>query len=115
FASIRRDEQRSWKSGARRDVYVVPALEGPWFVAGRGRFALSTWPLWQRIVGPLSPRADHLRAAMQLISIIEAGSRKADVARICDLLAEYARTVPGALVDAWNTGRELELERVRSA
>src|SRR5207249_2648237 len=97
LASIRRDELRSWSLGPKRATYMVPALEGPWFVAGRGRFALSHWPLWQRIVGPLSPRADHLRASLQLISILEASSRKTDAARrIRDVLAEYARSVPGA-------------------
>ena len=29
IASIRRDEQRSWTSGSKRETYLVPALEAP--------------------------------------------------------------------------------------
>jgi hypothetical protein len=64
----------------------------------------------------LSPRADHLRSCLQLISQIEGTGRKAEMgARTRNLLAQYARSVPGALVDAWNSGQEVELKRVRTA
>lgn len=116
LASIRRDECRSWMSGSKRDTYLVPALEGPWFVAGRGRFALSHWPLWIRIVGPLSPRADHLRACLQVIDRIGgAGGKSAIVLRMRELLVQYARTVPGALEEAWSSARDLDIPRVRTA
>lgn len=116
IASIRRDEHRSWISGSRRDTYLVPALEGPWLVAGRGRFSLSHWPLWQRIIGPLSPRTDHLKVCLQLVGQIESVGRKTDAwARMRTLLAEYARSVPGALEDAWSTGPDLDTARVRAA
>lgn len=120
LASIRRDEYRSWASGSKRNTFLVPALEGPWFVAGRGRFALSHWPLWQRIIGPLTARADHLRVCVMLTGLIE--SQPADAKgqpdrgkRLGVLLAQYARSVPGALEDAWARVHELNLERVRSA
>lgn len=116
LASVRRDEFRSWRSGSSRDTYIVPALEGPWFVAGRGRLALSHWSLPRRILGPLSPRADHLRTCMQIADRIvseEAGG--ALCARMRDLLAEYSRSVPGALLDTWNTGADLDIPRVRAA
>jgi len=116
IASIRRDERRSWNTGARRDTYLVPALEGPWFVAARGRFALSHWPLWQRIVGPLSPRADHLRVCRHLVDHIESvGQGTAEADRLGGLLAEYARSVPGALESAPGTELKLDLARVREA
>jgi hypothetical protein len=116
LASIRRDEYRSWKSGSQRDTYLVPALEGPWFVAGRGRFALSHWPLWQRIVGPLSPRADHLRSCLPMVAHIETADANTEMAsRMRNLLVQYARSVPGALSDAWNSGPELDIPRVRAA
>jgi len=116
LASIRRDEYRSWTSGSKRDTYLVPALEGPWFVAGRGRLALSHWPLWQRIVGPLSPRADHLRSCVQLVGQIESVGRKAEMGmRMRNLLAQYARSVPGAFEDAWTSGQDLDISRVRAA
>lgn len=116
IASIRRDERRSWNTGARRETYLVPALEGPWFVAGRGRFALSHWPLWQRIVGPLSPRVDHLRVCRYLVDQIKSlGQGTSEADRLGGLLAEYARSVPGALPSALGTESKLDLARVRAA
>jgi hypothetical protein len=116
LASIRRDEYRSWASGSKRDTYLVPGLEGPWFVAGRGRLALSHWPLWQRIIGPLSPRADHLRLCLQLVGQIESMGGKTEVGmRMRNLLAEYARSIPGALQEAWSSGSEVDMSRVRAA
>jgi hypothetical protein len=42
MASLRRDEQRSWRSGRSvRAVYIVPALEGHRFLPLRGNVALS--------------------------------------------------------------------------
>lgn len=116
IASIRRDEHRSWTSGSRRDTYLVPALEGPWFVAGRGRFALSHWPLWQRIIGPLSPRVDHLKVCLHLVDQVESVARETDAAaRVGKLLIEYARTVPCALDNAWDSGADVNTGRVREA
>jgi hypothetical protein len=116
LASIRRDEYRSWASGSKRDTYLVPGLEGLWFVAGRGLLALSHWPLWQRIIGPLSPRADHLRLSLQLVGQIENIRGDAEVrVRMLNLLAEYARSVPGALQEAWVSGPEVDVSRVRAA
>jgi hypothetical protein len=116
LASVRRDEYRSWISGSKRDTYLVPGLEGPWFVAGRGRLALSHWPLWQRLVGPLSPRADHLQLCLLLVGQIESVGRKAEMGmRMRNLLAQYASSVPGALEDAWASGQDLDVSRVRAA
>jgi len=116
LASIRRDEYRSWTSGSQRDTYLVPALEGLWFLAGRGRLALSHWPLWQRIVGPLSPRADYLRSCLQLVNRIKSVGHDVDAGlRMRTLLAQYARTVPGALQDSWTSGQDLDIPRVAAA
>jgi hypothetical protein len=116
LASLRRDEYRSWLSGSKRDTYLVPALEGPWFVAGRGRLALSHWPLWQRIVAPLSPRVDHLRLCLQLVDQIESADPNVEmVTRMRNLLAEYVRSVSGALGDTWASGNDLKTARVRAA
>lgn len=116
LASIRRDEYRSWASGSKRDTYLVPGLEGPWFVAGRGRLALSHWPLWQRIIGPLSPRADHLRSCLQLVGQIESMGSEAEAAmRMRNLLVEYARSVAGAFQEAWSPGNEADVSRVQAA
>jgi hypothetical protein len=116
LASIRRDEFRSWKSGSRRATYLVPALEGPWFVAGRGRFALSQWPLYQRIIGPFSLRTDHLQVCLRLADQIEIQRGEAETGlRLRNLLARYAYSIPGALQDAWSSGQELDVARVREA
>jgi hypothetical protein len=116
IASIRRDEYRSWTSMSRRESYLVPALEGPWFAAARGRFALSHWPLALRIVGPLSPRADHLRVCLRLLDRIEAEDPASEAAaRVRKLLVEYARTVPGALGTGWQSPEEIDTTRVRAA
>src|SRR5580658_1299196 len=109
LASIRRDEYRSWSSGSKRDIYLVPALEGPWFVAGRGRLVLSHWPLWQRIVGALSPRVDHLQSYLQIIGQIEGDPRKGEAGRrLRDLLIHHVHSVPGALDDdAWASSQDI--------
>lgn len=116
LASIRRDEKRSWDSGSKRDIYVVPTLEGPWFVPGRGRFALSHWPLWMRIIGPLSPRADHLRACMNLVGQVEQAKLDQETeVRLRRLIVEYACTVSGALAQPWEKGEDLDPDRVMGA
>lgn len=116
ISSLRRDEQRSWKSGSRRDTYLVPALEGPWLVAARGRFALSHWPLALRIIGPLSPRMHHLRVCVRLLDEFEHSEGNADRrTRMGKLLAEYARSVPGAMTTAWTGRDEIDTGRVRAA
>lgn len=116
IASIRRDEHRSWKSGSKRDTYLVPALEGPWLVAGRGKFVLSHWPLSQRIIGPLSPRVDHLKVCLHLAAQVESLERDtASWQRMCALLAEYARSVPNALKSPWSAEPDLDLDSVCSA
>ena len=71
LTSLRRDEQRAWNSRSHRPVYVVPALEGRRFLAVRGKLALSSWPLAQRLIGPWSERVDHLRATLNLASQYE--------------------------------------------
>ncbi|HBA87412.1 MAG TPA: hypothetical protein DCZ75_05290 [Geobacter sp.] len=115
IASIRRDEYRSWTSGSRRDSYLVPALEGPWFVAGRGTFALSHWPLPQRIVGPLSPRTDHLTVCLHLIDQLESSLDAAAEDRMCTLLVEFVRSVPDALANPWQPQAAVDAVRARNA
>lgn len=116
LASIRRDERRSWEKSNRRDVYLVPALEGPWYAASRGRFALSSWPLWRRIVGPLTPRTDHLRVCIRLAETIEK-TRELDVdpEAMLKLLHGFALTVPDAIGDTWAAPADMDLARVRGA
>ncbi|MGF6985272.1 hypothetical protein QFZ99_004749 [Paraburkholderia atlantica] len=116
FASIRRDEFRAWSKGSRREIYLVPALEGPWFIPSRGRYALSTWPLTQRIIGPLSPRVAHLKVSLHLADELEAQSVNSDAAaRMRKLLTEYVRSVSGALTNPWDSSTTLDTVRIRAA
>jgi hypothetical protein len=67
LAGLRRSELASWRSAPnRRPAYVVPALHDRRFETLRGIVASSAWDPWRRIVGPLSPRADHLRSAIRI-------------------------------------------------
>src|SRR5438270_744254 len=100
FASIRRDERRAFDSKrANRAVYIVPALEGRWLLPARGRFTLSEWPTEQRLIGPQSLRVDHLKVTINIAGQL-AWLTERDVERgqaMADLLANYARSIPGAL------------------
>jgi hypothetical protein len=76
---------------------------------------LSSWPLAQRIVGPLSPRADHLIACLQIADRVEIAEDGDAARRMRRLLVEYARSVPAALDDAWTNGDAADVSRVRAA
>ncbi len=98
LAALRRDELRSWISPrTRRPVYVVPALEGHRFLPMRGKVALSVWPLEQRLIGPWSERADHLRATVNLARQARwlADVHPDQAAPMLALLGRYAQTVAG--------------------
>jgi hypothetical protein len=100
LASLRRDEARAWGSArTARAVYVVPALESRRFLQVRGKVALSTWPLEQRILGPWSERADHLTATVNLAHQLAwlSGADAAAAERLANLVAIYAATIPGAV------------------
>jgi hypothetical protein len=102
LSSLRRDELRSWRNAqdvnrrtATRDVYVVPALGGDRFFPIRGTLALSSWPLDQRVIAPLSPRVDMLKATVALAEEtmkIEGARQEAAMRR---LVARLGSTIPG--------------------
>lgn len=100
LASLRRSELASWRSGPdRRPSYVVPALHVRRFEPLRGTLASSAWEPWRRIVGPLSPRADHLRATIRVAEhVVWARERSEEVAdRFERMLWRLARSVAGVL------------------
>lgn len=100
FASIRRDERRAYDSKrTARAVYIVPALEGRWLLPARGRFTLSEWPTEQRLIGPHSLRVDHLKVTINIAAQIAwmVGRDAERAAALSDLLANYARSIPGAV------------------
>lgn len=107
LGSVRRDEERSWdaartprpRAAKPRTVYIAPALDYRFLHPVRGALTLSSWPLEQRLIGPTSPRVDHLRLTL---NIAELGRRlfahqpdQGD--RFVTHLSRYARTVPGAI------------------
>ncbi|NRQ31204.1 hypothetical protein HII36_05055 [Nonomuraea sp. NN258] len=93
LTSLRRDEERSFRSSPYgRPFYLCAALTDRLSPA-RGLLALSTWPLHRRMVGPLSPRVDFLNCAISI-----AGRQPHDE-RTLRLLGRLARNIPGATDD----------------
>jgi hypothetical protein len=113
LASLRRSELASWRSAPdRRPAYVVPALHSRRFEPLRGMVASSGWEPWRRVVGPLSPRADHLRATIRVAENVDwAREHSPDLAaRFERLLWRLARSVPSALDET-----EFDIEKVATA
>ncbi|WP_411109874.1 hypothetical protein [Streptomyces sp. c-19] len=113
LASLRRDEERSFTAqGYARPYYICAALTHDRLTPARGLLAVSVWPLEQRIVGPLSPRADFLVHAIgtaeQILRLDVAGHAPSGAAR--QLLRRFALNIPGAYDD-----EEIDPERVISA
>ncbi|MGX1805043.1 hypothetical protein ACWIGI_04955 [Nocardia sp. NPDC055321] len=106
LTSLRRDEDRSFRTAPfARPYYVCAALTVDLLAPARGLMALSTWPLAQRMVGPLSARVDLLTAVIRLAehasTLDEVGSGGRRVVR------QLASTIPGVrgarLDDAFDT------------
>nr|WP_240940390.1 hypothetical protein [Planosporangium flavigriseum] len=91
LTSLRRDEERSFRSAPRqRPYYLCSALTADLLAPARGLLAVSTWPLSRRIVGPLSARVDFLTAAIRIAEQVE----RAPAAT--KLLWRFAENIPGA-------------------
>ncbi|MDX6739270.1 hypothetical protein [Actinocorallia sp. A-T 12471] len=72
LTSLRRDEERSFRSGPHtRPFYLCAALTSDLLAPARGLLAVSTWPAPTRMVGPLSPRVDFLTAAVRVTEHLE--------------------------------------------
>jgi hypothetical protein len=100
LTSLRRDEERSYRSAPNaRPYYLCPALTADLLSPARALLCVSTWPVEQRIVGPLSPRADFLTSAIRVaetassLAVAGPGSR----AGAQQLLRRFAMNIPGAL------------------
>ncbi|TDE27847.1 hypothetical protein E1295_42950 [Nonomuraea mesophila] len=90
LTSLRRDEERSFRSSPFGRPYYLCAALTDRLSPARGLLTLSTWPLERRVVGPLSPRVDFLTCA------IAVAEQKADDERADRLLLRMARNIPGA-------------------
>lgn len=95
LASLRRDEERSFRTAPfSRPYYICAALSAGYLAPARGLLAVSTWPMRTRIIGPLSPRVDYLTAAIRIaqhcqdLSGDNVGTRK--------LLWRFAANIPRA-------------------
>ncbi|TYB51496.1 hypothetical protein FXF51_53450 [Nonomuraea sp. PA05] len=90
LTSLRRDEERSFRSSPFGRPYYLCAALTDRLSPARGLLTLSTWPLERRVVGPLSLRVDFLTCA---ISVAEHYSEDERALR---LLIRMGRNIPGA-------------------
>ncbi|MBG0818852.1 hypothetical protein [Planomonospora sp. ID82291] len=95
LSSLRRDEERSFRSDPYARPYYLCAALTDRLSPARGLLAASTWPLEARVVGPLSPRVDFLTAATRIAE---------HLARLAEpppgavrLLSRMAQNIPGAV------------------
>jgi hypothetical protein len=95
LASLRRDEERSFRSAPfARPYYLCAALTAELLSPARGLLAVSTWPLDRRVIGPLSPRVNYLSAAIRVAeSFLRIRSSGPAAQR---LLWRLAANIPGA-------------------
>ena len=95
LTSLRRDEERSFRSARHsRPYYLCPALAYDLYSPARGLLAVSTWPLSERMVGPLSPRVHFLTSAIKVAEHIMLLTDPGPSAT--RLLWRFAANIPGA-------------------
>lgn len=103
LASLRRDEERSYRASPNaRPYYLCPALTADHLAPARALLTVSTWPLEQRIIGAYSPRVDFLTAAIKIAAAITAHRQLEESATDATtqaerLLRSFAVSIPGAL------------------
>lgn len=94
LTSLRRDEERSFRSAPyARPYYVCAALTTDLLAPARGLMAVSSWPLEKRMIGPLSPRVDLLTSAIRLAEHLAA--QPADAPAGSRVLWRLAVSIPG--------------------
>ncbi|MGA5164068.1 hypothetical protein [Streptomyces pseudogriseolus] len=97
LTTLRRDEERSFRSASYgRAYYICPALTFDLLSPARGLLALSTWPLEQRLVGPLTQRVHFLTSALRLADAAEHLAGDAGMPQpVQQLLLHYSRNIHG--------------------
>jgi hypothetical protein len=121
LTSLRRDEERSYRSApGARPYYLCPALTYDHLAPARALLTVSTWPMEERVVGPLSPRVHFLAAAISIAgavttlpAVAETGIQGAE-----RLLQQFAVNIPGATTAAPKTrmdARAVDPNLVRAA
>ena len=90
---------RSYRAApGARPYYLCPALTSDLLSPARALLCVSTWPLEQRIMGPLSPRVDFLTAAIRIAEAAPCPERRRRPANLAAerLLRRFAMNIPGA-------------------
>ncbi len=119
LTSLRRDEERSYRSSpGARPYYLCPALTHDHLAPARALVTVSTWPLEDRIVGPISLRVHFLTAAINIAEAVGAGTSGPGTQGE-RLLRQFAVNIPGAIVTGSGTrdlgGQTLDPQLVRGA
>ncbi|MEV6758274.1 hypothetical protein [Streptomyces sp. NPDC051214] len=113
LSSLRRDEARSYQSSpGARPYYLCSALAHDLLTPVRALLAISTWPLEQRIIGPLSPRVDFLTGAIRIAEAAHASEASAGgepSTTALRLLWRFAANIPEAMPSS-TPGRESVLD-----
>lgn len=121
LASLRRDEERSYRASPNaRPYYLCPALTADHLAPARALLTVSTWPLEQRIIGAYSPRVDFLTAAIKIAAAIAAHRQLEEWATDATtqaerLLRSFAVSIPGALPPTAGASTPLDPEHVAKA
>ncbi|MET9779296.1 hypothetical protein ABZ023_34495 [Streptomyces sp. NPDC006367] len=97
MASLRRDEERSFRSHRGVRTHVCPALLTQSFRPARSVLASSAWPLHQRLLAPGTDQVNYLTMAVNLAEAAAgtAGENQGDGEAINALLASIAANIPG--------------------
>ncbi|OIJ95025.1 hypothetical protein [Streptomyces colonosanans] len=112
LTTLRRDEERSFRSAPyARAYYICPALTFDLLSPARALLALSTWPLEQRLVGPLTQRVHFLTSALRLADAAEHLVGETELPQpLQQLLLHYSRNIHGD-----TTRGPLDLDALRRA
>ncbi|MFG2210987.1 hypothetical protein [Streptomyces sp. NPDC048638] len=97
LASLRRDEERSFRSRSTPRIHVCPALGADTLRPIRSVLVASDWPLAQRLVASGSGQVNFLTMAVNLAEAAErtAGRAPGEADVIQQLLLDVARSIPG--------------------
>lgn len=112
LTTLRRDEERSFRAAPyARAYYICPALTSDLLSPARALLALSTWPLEQRIVGPLTQRVHFLTTALRLADAAEHLVAETELPQpLQQLLLHYSSNIHG-----YTTRGQLDLDALRQA
>lgn len=112
LTTLRRDEERSFRSGPySRAYYICPALTSDLLSPARALLALSTWPLEQRLVGPLTQRVHFLTSALRLADAADRIVGDTELPQsLQQLLQRYSCNIHG-----YTTRGPLDLDALRLA